>query len=1185
MSRHSLPRSVSDACLLFICFLALSGCTEQSNVALQSTATVELGVAGGMVETSNVRLLVPRDALRERTTIVITETSELAPEGLVAFSPVIHFEPNGLTFEQPVRVEIAFSGDPKEATLYWSTSGDADFDAIDGLVSDVVIGEIHHFSRGFVGHRNPCGQKLKEDPSHCGTCARTCSNHHGQPSCREGVCGTLCDAGFGDCDGDWRNGCETDLTFGPINCGACGRDCSPGSVCASDGQVSDCACEPGFEPGPAGCRDVDECATANGGCAQSCTNTSGSYACTCDAGYALASDGHACDDVDECATANGGCAQSCANTPGSYACACDAGYALASDGHACDDVNECATANGGCAQSCANTSGSYACACDSGYVLAADSHGCEPVGLADWSWSRHSTGPLRMIGHSVGAFDHKLFVLGGRAPQCVWTNIIYDPYNDEYTDAVGISTVTGGSLGWNGEHLLGGGGFTCDLDHDVVVHLFAWNPVTNAFSDVSAPFGSFRVVAFPGGFLVRNQFEWMVLDGATLTWSPMDTVGFPGFDQAAMVGLGNSVFYLDPDGQAALYDPSGDSWTLVSSPPISLGASPRVVGLEPEFPGEVFVWNGTLGAIYDSAANAWTMVETSDSPSGLHPEVFWTGSEVVVLDDSAGGHYDPLTDTWRSIETKGRFWPGVNEYSQRDAVWTGEEIVVYGGELGSGRYGPRPLPNPSCFAGSPDLMVGIAEPVATRVRNLGGQQSVEATIQNTFSIQRVEWRVDGVSRLGGLTGTIDLTDLGFGAHQLLVEVEDQMGNVACDDRILYIDRAPILSVQEPVPYQIVTGDLQVSVDCFEDGGSCPISVQIGPTRLNGVDSVDALVDVSALDHSFQTITIEALDAHGLASVRTVPVHIESSPSTSDVYYLDGTICDILDGRVLLVRGSDFIERVLATGEERPVAIGTTSAPECSTSRLTSTGAVLDFTPGSALYYWEAGSVSLQWIGSALKVVSPWVLSRSGQLQLRDLETNTVTDLGSTSVASQLFLASDGTVFYGTTGGGLYRYLSTGVSDLLTTLVDPPSVLYVRGNRSQAIWREMAGSQWLIRRFADDQITTIAGPSTSWGGSGPGTGDLAASGDYVAYTRPDAIGVLQVYLQSSGTPELVTGFGDETRIAAVDEEGDVAYRRANRTWVRKHASGEHFDVASSAASVHGHGPQIWFVDGNRIIREP
>lgn len=40
--------------------------------------------------------------------------------------------------------------------------------------------------------------------------------------------------------------------------------------------------------------DIDECVEDISGCDQTCTNTIGSYQCTCDSGYRLASDSHHC---------------------------------------------------------------------------------------------------------------------------------------------------------------------------------------------------------------------------------------------------------------------------------------------------------------------------------------------------------------------------------------------------------------------------------------------------------------------------------------------------------------------------------------------------------------------------------------------------------------------------------------------------------------------------------------------------------------------------------------------------------------------------------------------------------------------------------------------------------------------------------------------------------------------------
>ncbi|XP_019635892.1 PREDICTED: uncharacterized protein LOC109478668 [Branchiostoma belcheri] len=49
--------------------------------------------------------------------------------------------------------------------------------------------------------------------------------------------------------------------------------------------------------------DVDECLTENGGCDQFCTNTEGSFQCSCDSGHLLNANGLACDDPCLTATA------------------------------------------------------------------------------------------------------------------------------------------------------------------------------------------------------------------------------------------------------------------------------------------------------------------------------------------------------------------------------------------------------------------------------------------------------------------------------------------------------------------------------------------------------------------------------------------------------------------------------------------------------------------------------------------------------------------------------------------------------------------------------------------------------------------------------------------------------------------------------------------------------------------
>lgn len=100
--------------------------------------------------------------------------------------------------------------------------------------------------------------------------------------------------------------------------------------------------------------DINECLNGNGNCTQLCTNTIGSYSCSCANGYLMQADGRTCigkliiilinveyilkqfPDINECATSNGNCTQVCTNTVGSYYCSCMTGYTLNSNGQTCD---------------------------------------------------------------------------------------------------------------------------------------------------------------------------------------------------------------------------------------------------------------------------------------------------------------------------------------------------------------------------------------------------------------------------------------------------------------------------------------------------------------------------------------------------------------------------------------------------------------------------------------------------------------------------------------------------------------------------------------------------------------------------------------------------------------------------------------------------------------------------------
>jgi hypothetical protein len=150
-----------------------------------------------------------------------------------------------------------------------------------------------------------------------------------------GDCTCNCPAGFGDCDGNLQNGCETNLNS-VQNCGACGQ------ACAQAGGSNPCVlvgtsyrCQPSCDATHADCDgkpdngcESDLTAVAScGSCSLSCANPHGSASCqtsgasptcqpTCDPGWSACGAPEAgCatqtdSDPDHC----GGCTRACSSS-------------------------------------------------------------------------------------------------------------------------------------------------------------------------------------------------------------------------------------------------------------------------------------------------------------------------------------------------------------------------------------------------------------------------------------------------------------------------------------------------------------------------------------------------------------------------------------------------------------------------------------------------------------------------------------------------------------------------------------------------------------------------------------------------------------------------------------------------------------------------------------------------------
>ncbi|CAH1239205.1 THBS4 [Branchiostoma lanceolatum] len=226
----------------------------------------------------------------------------------------------------------------------------------------------------------------------------------GQPSNWNGAdCGILWGtyhyAYWGDsvCSYTWFSLCQTDINECTSNSDGCEHYCSN-----TDGSYR-CTCRTGYQlHGSTHCQDKNECTSNNGGCSHNCVNTEGSYHCTCRDGYQLSGSRHCIDECSSSPCQNGGTYRNLINA---YSCDCQPGWR----GVNCqEDEDECLT-NGGrgpCDQLCTNEHGSYRCSCQQGYQLDVDSVSCIDTNECDESQHDCEQTCLNIVGgFTCGCID------------------------------------------------------------------------------------------------------------------------------------------------------------------------------------------------------------------------------------------------------------------------------------------------------------------------------------------------------------------------------------------------------------------------------------------------------------------------------------------------------------------------------------------------------------------------------------------------------------------------------------------------------------------------------------------------------------------------------------------------------------------------------------------------------------
>lgn len=194
---------------------------------------------------------------------------------------------------------------------------------------------------------------------------------------------------------------------------------------------------------------------------------------------------------------------------------------------------------------------------------------------------------------------------------------------------------------------------------------------------------------------------------ATDTWTHMNTNGAPSSQYASAVWTGTNFVVWSGVGSipGGRYNPVTDTWLPVST---NSAPAPRLDHTTVWTGTYMIIWGGTdtslghvnTGARYNPATDTWSTVNTIGAPAlrRSHSGV-WTGSEMIIwggiysyscglfcyfaTNYVDGARYNPSNNTWATMTTANA---PLKRYSH-SAVWTGNEMIVWGGLHGEGGFG------------------------------------------------------------------------------------------------------------------------------------------------------------------------------------------------------------------------------------------------------------------------------------------------------------------------------------------------------------------------------------------------------------------------------------------------------------------------------------------------------------------
>jgi N-acetylneuraminic acid mutarotase len=355
------------------------------------------------------------------------------------------------------------------------------------------------------------------------------------------------------------------------------------------------------------------------------------------------------------------------------------------------------------------------------------------------SWTAINTynTPEARASHTAVWTGSEMIIWGGRDDiTYLNTGGRYNPATDSWGTTGVTNAPTSRSMHtavWTGSEMIVWGGNFYDAGYHYLNTGGRYNPNTNSWTTTStanAPDArAYHTAVWTGSEMIiwggTDEFNYFRTGGRynpnTNTWAATSTTSSPfgrsshtavwtGTEMIVWGGFDESFTFSSTGGR---YNPLTNSWTATSTPSALSG---RINHTAVWTGTEMIVWGGhgesftslNTGGRYNPNLDNWAVTSISNAPDAreLHTAT-WVGGEMIVwggayqdlfslLLFNTGGRYDPQTDNWTATTVTNAPLP---RYTHT-AIWSGNEMIVWGGGLNSGgRYcaqtGPPPSPTPT----------------------------------------------------------------------------------------------------------------------------------------------------------------------------------------------------------------------------------------------------------------------------------------------------------------------------------------------------------------------------------------------------------------------------------------------------------------------------------------------------------